>query len=129
MNLSSILNNNIDGTLINGIEEKEGQSLGIESGYYDNGGLHTMNGSSSSDSEKISSNIHSLVDNLIANKNVIEGIALLESIIQTKRVLFTPTIMIKTRLRIAELLIQYTENVDEALLHLSKAVRRSLISS
>lgn len=82
-------------------------------------------------SSQIAASIFALSEQHVKANKLIEAITLLESIVQhvskvsfdeSSVLKFAPQVVVKARLRIAELLLSFTENVEEALSHLTKAV-------
>lgn len=72
--------------------------------------------------ENLSNVLWMMAEKCLQANQIIQAIQCLEAIIQSEEIRFSPTIVIKTRVRLAEILLTYTENYEEALHHLNKAV-------
>jgi len=91
-----------------------------------------------SENEQVAHALWALAEQCMQAHKIIPAIRFLESILQqsskrdafditndgssTSILQFTPHILVRTRLRIAEILLAYTENIEEANQHLNKAL-------
>jgi hypothetical protein len=85
--------------------------------------LHKEDNNSLELADKVFAFLWKLHEELLSKNEIIGSLTALQSIVQTAKVTFLPNVIVNTHIRIADLLLMYTENLEDAHRHLSKAVR------